>query len=536
VRNIFGDDDALYDGLLNDCYVEQSNVYYRPILIGKWGIGKSAIALHCVKPLDDTIKKYTKSKKDERMWYIGESTINRSRLTGIKSDNELALIGDLENLWKAEIIRTECILLATLYIHYNSPTGEHWDTVKRIASSEENLRTVWDRIPEVFSIITGRTSESVVTIQESLQEIVAGKALNAIETCLDDIANEPIQPILMIEPIDTPQSGLENDEGIAQAVVTSLLNVYYREFLKSQSPTQWLRICIPWHRWKPDRLDYPQKIQSYTTDINWCTDKLREFINSRIQWEFKHIGRKPKSIDFWSQLFSNNITNGACTPEITEDCFLYFLRHTHHRPRDLQRMARLAVQNQASSSRISIDEVLFGKDGLKVNEKNIRNAIKETCELKMRNEFFNELRRKYSKTDILYVKDLVTGISVPFELDDLKQRHKDLKGSDIKPGELINLAEKLWESGLIGVEINPCHESIRDLMNFLGMEGFRKYILKGGDSIAKWFFFEYNWNQSPFVLKKRFESEKDGKASFVLHPSTFEFLLPTVDKTCPIGA
>jgi len=534
IKTLFGADDALLDDLLKDCYINKS-IQFSPIIIGRWGIGKSAVALHCTENLDKIIQKLT--KKDKRLWYIGENNINRSKLAEIKKDNELKLVGSIESLWKAEIIRTECILLATLHQYYGSPSGAHWDTVEGIANTEKNLRPMWDRIPEVFEIVFGSAHDPVIKIQQSLEDILSGKAFDAIVTCLNEIATESIQPIIVIEPIDTPNSGLENDEGIAQAVVTSLLNVFYRDFLRSQEPTNWLRICIPWHRWKPDRLDFPQKIDSYTTCINWNTNKLKEFIDARIKWEFSRIGRKTKdTTDYFSQLFVKEIKNDACTPEIIEDSFLYILRHTHHRPRDLQRMVRHAVLKHAEINRISPDEVLSGKDGLRVTAQNIKESIREVCEKKMLDEFFNEMGRKYSKTDMFYVRDLVSKIPVPFKLDHLIRRHESIKKADIKPWEIIDIEKKLWESGLIGIEITPQPSSVRDLLGYFGREGFRQYDLKGGATLVRWYFFEYNYNQPPSVLLNRFEQAVDGEASFVLHPSTFEFLLPIVSKACPIGA
>lgn len=535
METLFGSDDALYDKLLKDCYVSQS-IKFTPIIIGRWGIGKSAVALHCTENLDTFLQNYT--KKNDRLWYIGEDNINRSRLAEIVCDSELKLIGSIESLWKAEIIRTECILLSILHQHYGSPSGGHWDTVKRIAKVEKNLRPVWDRIPEVFSIVKGSAQDPVNKIQESLEEILSGNALSAIRSCLNEIAGESIQPIIVIEPIDTPNSGLEtDDEGMAQAVVTSLLNVFYRDFLRSQDPTNWLRICIPWHRWKPDRLDFPQKIDSYTTCISWNTPKLKEFIDTRIRWEFNRIGRKSKeTTDYFSQLFPREIVNNDCNPEITEDCFLYILRHTHHRPRDLQRIVRKAVINQADTSRISYDEVLSGKDGMRVSSLNIKEAVREVCMKKMHDEFFNEMGRKYSKTDIQYVRDLVSKIPVPFNLDHLIKRHKIIKKETIKPGELVDITKKLWESGLIGIEVIPQSNSIRDLLGIFGREGFREYKPKSGDAVSRWYFFEYNTNQPPSVLLNRFEQATDGEANYILHPSTFEFLLPDVKRACPIGA
>jgi len=227
--------------------------------------------------------------------------------------------------------------------------------------------------------------------------MLSADIMKSIVACLNDIKDKPIQPIIMIEPIDTPKSGLE-DEGVAQKVVSSLLNVYYKNFLKFQEPTFWIRICIPWHRWKPSHSDLPQKLTSYTNCIKWNNRKLKDFINNRIKWEFNYVGRKTKNEDYWSQLFGNVINNDSFEKSVDEDSFSYVLRHTHHRPRDLQRMARQIVENQAAYSGSTADDVLYGRDGSRINQQIIKDSVKEVCDVKMRNEFFVEMERKYKKS------------------------------------------------------------------------------------------------------------------------------------------
>jgi hypothetical protein len=59
IKTLFGADDALLDDLLKDCYINKS-IQFSPIIIGRWGIGKSAVALHCTENLDRIIQKLTK--------------------------------------------------------------------------------------------------------------------------------------------------------------------------------------------------------------------------------------------------------------------------------------------------------------------------------------------------------------------------------------------------------------------------------------------------------------------------------------------
>lgn len=538
MRVLFGNDDAIYDKLLRVCYVDPLTNLYRPILIGRWGIGKSAITLHLIQ---NSIDFFDNALSQKGLWYIGEGSIDRAKLATLDRKDELELMGGLESLWKAEITRIECLMLSILYDHYKPLSGKHWETINAVANDERSLGKAWERVPEITSIIRGDKSASTVVDRATLEKIFSEEILNSIVDCLNDINGKPIQPIIMIEPIDTPKSGLE-DDGIAQKVVSSLLNVYYKKLLKFQEPIFWIRICIPWHRWKPSHSDLPQKMSSYATFIKWSNRKLREFIDSRIKWEFDYVGRKGKGEDYWSQLFGSVITNDAFEKPVDEDCFSYILRHTHHRPRDLQRMARKIVENQADQSRVQPDDILYEKE--KITQQVIKESVKEVCSIKMENEFFVEMERRYKRIDIPYIIDLVSGLSIPFGLDDIVNRHKILmQEQNIKPGQLYYTLRQLWESGIIGIEITPPPEAtsviMRHLRNILPSEGYIKHTWKSGKVIERWFFFEYNWTESqpPFALIKRFGNAKgkDGEAQFVLHPATFEKLMPSYRSEYPLG-
>jgi hypothetical protein len=255
MRVLFGNDDAIYDKLLRVCYVDPStNIHNRPILIGRWGIGKSALTLHFIR---NSIDFFDDAFSQKGLWYIGEGSIDRAKLAALDRKDELELMGNLESIWKTEITRIECLMLSILYDHYKPLSGEHWETINTVADDEGSLGKAWERVPEITSIIRGSKSASIVADLASSKEFFSEEILNSIVACLNDINGKPIQPIIMIEPIDTPKSGLE-DEGVAQKVVSSLLNVYYTNFLKFQEPIFWIRICIPWHRWKPGHTDLPR--------------------------------------------------------------------------------------------------------------------------------------------------------------------------------------------------------------------------------------------------------------------------------------
>ena len=132
---------------------------------------------------------------------------------------------------------------------------------------------------------------------------------------------------------------------------------------------------------------------------------------------------------------------------------------------------------------------------------------------------------------------MVYGLSVPFRVDDLKKRYKKVKESDVSPFKLNEIVAQLWQSGIVGVEIVPKSEQIvNSFIHVLGREGFRQYNLSGGKKLYRWYFFEYNFDGKPNELMKRYEHTEEADARLVLHPSTFEYLLPNVYRVCPIGA
>jgi len=67
-------------------------------------------------------------------------------------DNEL-FKRTLENIWIAEIIRSECILFYKLRKHYGSYDGDHWNQVINIGRREDKLSRFWDRIPALISAL-----------------------------------------------------------------------------------------------------------------------------------------------------------------------------------------------------------------------------------------------------------------------------------------------------------------------------------------------------------------------------------------------
>ena len=328
-ENIFGDENAAKDHLLNDCYVEPSEVSDRAILKGRWGVGKSAILFHKNQKLSEELAK--NGEEDEHLWYIGEHEINiyalrhfRQELLETREDFKRIL----EALWETRILCTESLLLYKLREFYGSSAGKHWDYIAKIGEANTSNFPIGERIPDIcmiFGLDKMGKENWYQTILHPDQRDIRKNILNYLQACLKDIQEEKLQPIIVIEPIDTPHSEIEK-EGLAQILITALMNVYDSTFAPSENQRIPVRISVPWHRYKPQSFDFPQRFYPYVGHIKWNSKTLRNFINRRIEWEFKRVRRGVKGdSDAWSTLFENSITNDNFKPRISEDSFFFLL-------------------------------------------------------------------------------------------------------------------------------------------------------------------------------------------------------------------
>ena len=375
-RLIFGNDNAEIDDLLYQCKVSVDRAP-KPILTGRWGTGKTALLFLSHQPLAKALREL--DQPDERPWYIEENKLEVRSLLSLRQragDREV-LVRSLEGIWHAEILRCICIMLSRLWVAYGSPTGSHWKTIEKIAQRGALSRSFWQRIPEIIGLLTGDATrvEAGLELQNSCGALFDGKAHTSVQRCLSDIKGHALFPSVAIEPIETPTSPVEEHAGLAQPLIVALLNLFQSSFQPSDSQLIRVSMSIPWHRCGEGDVNMPQKLVQYMQPVKWSRDRLREFINRRIEWEFRRVGRSIGRDDAWSCLFEPRVHNDYCSPPVSEDSFDYVLRHTHHRARDLQQIARRAVDSSAESRHIPVDEVLFGKGGARISGTTIRKTL-----------------------------------------------------------------------------------------------------------------------------------------------------------------
>ena len=534
----YGNENAENDELLYHCAVPTpttGGTGVKHILTGRWGTGKSARLLLANQQLNEALKSINPLL--DRAWYVDEQSLDAGALSQAReaaAGDPQAFRKSLERLWTTEILRKAILLLETLRPIYGNPTGEHWAFVSAMNKVGGIAVSVWKQLTSVLKLLAQVDSPRLAGAHElkgHFADLLSDKAMQHIQTCLNDIKAHPIQPVIAIEPIETPTSALEQHAALAQEVVAALLNTFQSKF-QPAGERQRLQVCmaIPWHRYSDDHVDLPQKIKQYKAYLQWSPADLRLFINKRIQYEFSRVKRSfttKGDQDPWSALFTPTVKNGYCNPEVTEHSFEYALRHTHHRPRELQRLARKCVEECASVLGRSQDDVLKGIGGLRVEEAHFR-AATTSYTRDASADVITEARRKFRKMDetVEYIK----GMKVPFSKDDLKKRLQNSKSIYLQ-----DAIDMLWQAGILGVEVSTRDGASHNLTGLLPEQGLRIYKNSKGKQLHRWYYFEYNYEGDANEFFVRFDGEPNIDVQFIFHPTTFEIFCGRVSIQCPIG-
>lgn len=341
-----------------------------------------------------------------------------------------------------------------------------------------------------------------------------------------------IPPVgIAIEPIDTPKSPLEGaDPSTAQDVIAALINTFLTSFQPDIDNRLKVFLAVPWHRYTIEGIVNPHWRRTYESHLSWDKDELLTFISSRIASEFKRRGRKVHhGEDVWSQLYAKTYRNNYCNEKIEEHTLDYILRHTHHRPRDVQRICRRAVEICADKIGRTTDYVIAGKGGIKVDGSHVRDAVNEYCNDEME-DFREEARRRIPQMPDY--ESAIRGISVPFSVDELDARAKRF-GLEVNIEDLL-LA--LWETGYVGIEARCKYQCDPETMKVHFPESTKVvHRTAKGKKHCRWYLFSYNWRGHPMDQFSLFDSHDDVKVMCVLHPRTFEAFTRKVTKDWPIG-
>ncbi len=531
-RKIFGDGRAERDPLLYDCRVTETSVPEgKSILVGRWGMGKTALLLLKNETLSKVLAADGPDK--ERLWLISEKGMDAKTLKDLSSaePDRGIFLRALEELWRAEIVRVYCVLLTQLRRHYAASSRPHWQFIKTIAGSEPALSTVWHLAKVALSIAGGNKSNQLEELREAGARFFGKKTLDNLKRCLRDIADDEPRASLAIEPIETPTSPIEQASGVAQPSVTALLNVF-RTYFGPGTEFDVL-ISIPWHRYQPELLDSPQHLREDIGVVRWSKPNLRTFINKRIDSEFALVRRRKKgAVDAWQALFEDRIADPYCKNRVYEDTFDYCLRHTHHRPRDILRLARRCVETQAELWDTSTDTVLKATHGTRITARAIGEAVRREC-FDSAKELIIEASRRLADLEPLTAQ--LHGLSMPFTRDQLEKRLRDPHAPDTASSD--RAINTLWDAGVLGlVASTDGEDAAHYLQAAFGTEARRRYTDGDNRKYTRWFWFEYNYDGSGQQLASRLAALADLQSQFVIHPRLWQTIPPgPVNSPTPIG-
>jgi hypothetical protein len=535
-RQIFGDENARLDTYLYRCSVPlPSRVENKPVLSGRWGVGKTAAFLLRHHELARALRAV--DKEYEYIWYLDEGGLDSDTLFSLDqhyAGNLSIFKRTLERLWNTEILRVYARMLNILHEYYGSPSGKHWNTIRSRDYTDRYARPVWSVISDVVGA-TGDIGKAVSRAMGGISHIFSDQFEVAIQRCLADISEYPVKPAIVIEPVETPISPLEQrDASLSQAILVSLLDLFIKKFSYSPKRRQFIRveISVPWHRSVNDNLREPQKLSQYMGQMSWDRPLLREFMVRRIENEFGLVKRQMKQrtdTDAWNVLFADSVRNTWTSCD--EDSFSYMLRHTHHRTRDLMRLARNAIYSQVDISReqypnITAEHILSGSSVSEVSPTAIRLGVEETLKSSSEDRI-TEAKRRFSNLSEMI--DLLRGIESPFSLKMLAARSASQSSFTT-----TNMIETLWESGIIGFEIVPKSDDARQIIERNAPKSINEYRNKYGAKFRRYFLFEYNCELSVSQIDRIYETDMSER-HIVVHPAFSENFGVRGTREYPIG-
>lgn len=538
-RQLFGTENAATDDLLEECYVPPPHgVFDRPILVGKWGTGKTGLLLHRNAALTRALRGTDRSR--DRLWYVDETGIQLQTLKQIQrlcGNDEHSIKRFLEDIWRSEILRTTAQVLVQLKDFYKTANSEHW---KKLTAKykDDHKSTVWETISALARVLLPGDKEIALDdFMKKMRLESSDQVYELIQSCLRDIAAHDVQPVVAIEPIETPTSQVEEKTDLAQLLVTCLLNVFYKHFQPSSRQLIRVEMSIPWHRYDRDQVGEPQKLYPFMGRFRWTKPVLREFINRRIEWEFKRIGRpfaRKGTADAWDALFPGTVKNrGSGHPE---EAFDYLVRHSQYRVRDVLRLTRECVEHESELRTTTKDDVLYGRGGLRLSERAITSAVAKTCRMTA-NERVIEGERRFP--GLREATEALRGMKVPFTSTELKKRLQR-RADPALDHDFLRTVDNLWNSGIIGVQLKASSlAAVNQLIASFDTVCMASRDQQGQRAI--FYVFEHATDRRITEILKTFDGADakvdvtDIALALTVHPMLFEHLDVRVEEPLPVG-
>lgn len=529
---LFGNENAEHDDLLYDCKIDHPtyDIENHLVITGRWGTGKTAQLLILNKKLTNVLEGINEDYG--LIWYVQEDDLNFPELFSAftESSDNREFRKWLEKIWIGEILRRTVVILGNLDSYYGNISNTHWEVIRNIYNKQSFSKTLWKQLPRVIKILGNKDkADAAAEIQDDLSKVFQDELFKIVQKCLKDISNFEIQPLIAIEPLETPNSELDKQVSLAQEVIYSLINVFERKFQPSKRQRLKVVLAIPWHRYRLKGINLPQKVSQYKYYMYWKAETLKKFINERISYEFKRVGRiKYDRKNAWYDLFEKTIsrTEHFETPLI-EDTFDYALRFTHHRPRDLQKLIRIAVRESARITNRNKDDILKGVGGYKISGKHLRKAVHA-----YRRDATNLLIEEFERGNPGFSNKTTKLQGFPASLD----YNEFMSRLDSVGLESRTDIRTLWYSGIIGIEVF-CDKDQQNFHAILPEEAKKTDKDINNNSITRGYFFEYNTDMNIHEIIRRY-SNGDGikkTINIVFHPKTFDTIIGQQSRKWPIG-
>jgi hypothetical protein len=526
---IFGNENAEVDPLVLECYVDNMSNGSQ-IITGRWGVGKTAFMFHATQKMAAILGKSHREHK--KLWYVSESDLDSDQIVEAYSVlDEKRFKRYLKTIWKAEIYRRATIVISALKGHYGEKAkGQHWKEIQAIAATSAAGKSIWKQLPAALSLlnlIDSNKKEDLASIQSGMKEVFGERLQALVQNCLRDIEGEKIVPLIAIEPIETPFSDLE-ENSLAQEVISELINVFQQEFQPDENQLLDIIISVPWQRFAHNaEVNLPQKIRQYVEFVQWTKESLKVFIENRIQWEFKRVGRQHSSRlgSSWGALFEPSVHNDYPRISFNEDSFSYVLRHTNYRPREVQRIARKAVEVCAERTGRSHDDILKGIGGIRVSGSHIRAAVMDYVDGTARDRKSESYRRFRKLEEVI---SNLKGLTIPCNPEEISERFP----SSIKSQDAFSW---LWQSGMLGLEATCEKKQIENMKQILPERSMKRNIDIRHNEYIRWYFFEYNTSGDYFEIFDQYSRLEALTLKCTFHPLMFEDFAAHVDDNWPVG-
>ena len=174
--------------------------------------------------------------------------------------------------------------------------------------------------------------------------------------------------------------------------------------------------------------------QAHVLTLEWTPAELRDYVNRRIAFA---LDLPPDEKDgAWDKLFPFDVTN-ATVKDTKENSFLYIVRHTLWRPREIQ-MYVIAILQRMEEARNPADEEMF------------RKVVKTESEQIIRREFLEEFASEYPGVSGSMRKLETLNLKSVMSYEDVCDRVAGLKLYDdtLTPADIVL---RLFHMGILGV-------------------------------------------------------------------------------------